>query len=111
MTNDELIAAHPILQNVVCGVYVPQGWIPIVAEAAQAMAGIQGVVVEQVKQKFGGLRIYTKGGSVDDAAVKDIVLRAVSSAEKTCEACGSTDDAKLHKSSRGWVRNLCVKCR
>lgn len=111
MTLDELIAAHPILQNVVCGVSVPQGWIPIVDEAATALTAIGGVCVDQIKQKFGGLRIYARAGSHDDAAVSDVIVRAVAKAETTCERCGSTDQAKIHTSKRGFMENLCAKHR
>jgi hypothetical protein len=58
--------------------------------------------VEQIKEKFGGLRFYYQGG---DATISGMVSMAESWANHTCETCGN----KGERRSGGWVRTLCDK--
>ena len=60
------------------------------------------VVVDQVKEKFGGLRFYYHGG---DDVVDGMVRMAESWAAYTCEECGDPG----HRRDGGWVRTLCDK--
>lgn len=63
------------------------------------------VVALQVKEKFGGLRFYAKGGDVTTMAYIDF---AESMSYKICEACGSTKDVTA---SQGWITVRCAECR
>lgn len=58
----------------------------------------------QVKEKFGGLRFYIRGGD-------DVVFGMIDFAEylsyRICEECGATEDIKQ---TRGWIKTLCPKC-
>lgn len=58
------------------------------------------VVVDQVKEKFGGLRFYYRGG---DDVVDGMVRMAESWAARTCETCGNPGTLR----HGGWVRTLC----
>jgi NADH pyrophosphatase NudC (nudix superfamily) len=62
------------------------------------------VTFDQVKEKFGGLRIYFSGGD-------DYVFGAVSMAEeysyKICEVCGNAGKPNRE----GWFSTLCENCR
>ena len=62
------------------------------------------VTFDQVKEKYGGLRVYFSGGD-------DYVLGAVGMAEeysyKVCEVCGNA--GKPNKG--GWISTLCDNCR
>ena len=60
------------------------------------------VVVDQVKEKFGGLRFYYHGG---DDVVDGMVRMAESWAAQTCETCGDPGTIR----HGGWVRTLCDK--
>lgn len=60
------------------------------------------VTVDQIKEKFGGLRFYYSGG---DQVVDGMVRMAESWANKTCEVCG---DPGVRRSG-GWIRTLCDK--
>lgn len=60
------------------------------------------VTVDQIKEKFGGLRFYYSGG---DQVVDGMVRMAESWANRTCEVCG---DPGVRRSG-GWVRTLCDK--
>lgn len=63
------------------------------------------VVVRQVKEKFGTLRIYYTGGNELTAGLKEMA-EAIS--ECTCEACGYP--AQQSNDSR-WVMTLCQACQ
>lgn len=62
------------------------------------------VVVDQVKEKFGGLRFYYHGG---DEKVDGMVRMAESMSEVTCEVCG--DKGKISRG--GWLYCSCKKHR
>lgn len=61
--------------------------------------------VLQVKEKFGGLRVYT--GRENDL-ISEAIRGAEKEAIKTCETCGSRDDIKTEGS---WLKTLCGNCR
>lgn len=62
--------------------------------------GCKQPVVEQIKEKFGGLRFYCD--DCDDE-VSGMIRMAEAWAAHTCEQCGNR--GKSH--SGGWVRTLC----
>ena len=84
-----------------------EGWHPLIKDALAKIEalGIAGLEVHQVKEKFGGLRIYLS--SYDERA-EAIIRAAEQEAHETCEACGSKEKVKLR--SGGWLRTLCEKC-
>jgi hypothetical protein len=58
------------------------------------------VTVEQIKEKFGGLRFYYQGG---DDTVYGLVRMAESWADQTCEECGKPGTSR----NGGWIKTLC----
>jgi hypothetical protein len=58
----------------------------------------------QVKEKFGGLRVYTQG-TTDE--VYELIDRSEEESFKVCEQCGAP--GKL-RDEGGWLRTLCDKC-
>jgi hypothetical protein len=60
------------------------------------------VTVEQIKEKFGGLRFYYQGG---DDYIHGLVTMAESWADNTCEECGTLGERR----GGGWIRTLCDK--
>ena len=58
------------------------------------------VVVQQIKEKFGGLRFYYDGG---DDTIYGMVRIAESWADHTCEECGKPGKSR----SGGWIKTLC----
>ncbi len=62
------------------------------------------VKFDQIKEKYGGLRIYFSGG---DDYVDGIVSMAEEYSYKVCEVCGNS--GKPNKG--GWISTLCDKCR
>jgi len=59
---------------------------------------------DQVKEKYGGLRVYYSGG---DNYVRGIVSMAEEYSYKVCEVCGNS--GKPNKG--GWISTLCDSCR
>lgn len=91
------------------GLEVGDGWIQLLdglcADLARVIEaqGLNGFVVTQVKEKFGGLRFYTQGGN---AETQDLVNAAQDASWGICEQCG-----KLGK-TRGAVAvfTACDEC-
>jgi hypothetical protein len=74
---------------------------------ADTQARIKGTIesmpaVTQIKEKFGGLRIYLDHG---DAVCRDIISRAEMKASRTCDMCGRPGRVGQHR--RGWVNVRC----
>lgn len=93
------------------GFAIGTGWWPIVESLCANIQShidhkekqgqpIPQVVVEQIKEKFGGLRFYYQGG---DAEISGMVRMAESWAGVSCEECGSPGK----RTSEGWIKNLC----
>ena len=59
---------------------------------------------DQIKEKYGGLRIYYSGG---DDYIHGVVSMAEEYSYKVCEVCGSF--GKPNKG--GWITTLCDNCR
>ena len=60
--------------------------------------------VDQIKEKFGGLRFYINGGNKE---VFDLIHKAEEESFEICEECGKKGSMYL---GFGWYRTLCVKC-
>ena len=60
--------------------------------------------IDQVKEKFGGLRFYYSGG---DDEISGMVRLAESLSYRTCEYCGSTKDIGY---TSGWIISCCKSC-
>ncbi len=59
---------------------------------------------DQIKEKFGGLRIYFSGG---DEYVEGLIAMAESISYKLCEVCGDRGSPN----DGGWISTLCDNCR
>ena len=88
-----------------------EGWWPILEELCSSIQQhvdwknrqsevVPQVTVEQIKEKFGGLRFYYSGG---DDTIDGMVRMAESWADHSCETCG----APGKKRNSGWIRTLC----
>lgn len=67
---------------------------------------VEQVVFDQVKEKFGSLRIYYTGG---DDKVQSMVDFAERLSQFICEDCGKFDYS-IGRTTRGWIRSLCKEC-
>jgi hypothetical protein len=93
------------------GFAVGEGWWPILEKLCANIQShidwktkqghvIPQVVVEQIKEKFGGLRFYYEGG---DEYIDGLVSMAESWANAVCEDCGKP----ATKQTTGWIKNVC----
>lgn len=80
---------------------VGSGWAQLINRVFDKLASIKGTVkIVQVKEKFGGLRIYTDYGNVElDKVIHDVGIESVT----TCEQCGIA--GKIRGDS--WYKTLC----
>lgn len=74
------------------------------------------LIIEQVKSKFGGLRVYFTFADVEGIdndenyeQVMAIVSKYEKLAESTCEYCGSMDNIST-KSVKYWISTQCATC-
>jgi hypothetical protein len=92
-----------------CGIWIGDGWRPVVFAALEHMLalGWSGKLV-QVKEKFGGLRIYAENLS---AEMQKIVDDAETACRFLCEECGAIADDTSPYTNTMWVVTNCVTCR
>jgi len=96
------------------GFAIGEGWWPIIESLCANIQShtdwwnknretrpvVEQVVVEQIKEKFGGLRFYYNGG---DEKIQGMVRMAEAWADRSCEECGAPGTA----GGKGWIRTLC----
>lgn len=63
------------------------------------------VVVDQVKEKFSGLRFYYHGG---DEYIHALVDEAENLSYFICEECGRMDES-VGRNKRGWIQTTCSR--
>lgn len=73
------------------------------AEFRTVTEKIPQVVAEQVKEKFGTLRFYYRGG---DEYIHGLAAMAEAMSARTCEGCGAPGKAN----SGGWIKTMCQTC-
>lgn len=90
---------------------VGEGWHLLLVRAHEKMLKADpNYDVGQLKEKFGGLRIYLDSGFSD--ATDAIIREAEDVAIRTCEECGRPGSPRTPIGSRyGWIRTLCDTCR
>lgn len=64
--------------------------------------------VDQVKQKFGGLRVYHSGADKDSYdKIDSLITQAEEKCKNTCEDCSTIEDLIWTK---GYILRLCKNC-
>lgn len=81
------------------------GWFDLIDDLCTEIeeTGVD-VTAVQVKEKFGGLRFYCRGGS---EGVWSIIGKYEEKSFKTCELCGDSGEI----TDTGWIKTLCNDCR
>lgn len=98
------------------GIEIGPGWWPIIESLCVQIQGridlrdrqlesktgekIPQVVVQQIKEKFGGLRFYYNGG---DDYIDGLTQMAESISYKICETCGKPGQPRNNR----WIKTLC----
>lgn len=87
------------------------GWSDLIGRAIARIAAAdvgRSVRIDQIKQKFGTLRLYWSSiGAIDDetdAAIEEAIALAEARSECTCETCGA--EGALHR-DEGWYATAC----
>lgn len=70
-------------------------------------SSIPQVIIEQIKEKLSGLRIYYSGGN---DYIRGLVDMAQQMSYSVCEDCGQMNNT-VSRNSTGWIRTLCESCR
>lgn len=93
------------------GLAVGSGWWTLINELCNTIQkhidsnpNCPQVVIEQIKEKFGGLRFYYQGG---DDFIHGAVWFAETMSTNMCEECG----APGHRTNGGYIQTLCKKHR
>ena len=87
------------------GCTIQDGWYGLFSATCAAITAVDpDAKLEQVKEKFGALRIYLEGN--------DLAREAARWAEKAsvgvCEYCGDTETAAVRRGA--WVKTVCDTC-
>jgi hypothetical protein len=84
------------------------GWFGILEKACKKIAKLDNGTFkfDQIKEKFGELRLYYSGGNQE---IGKIINEAESESLKTCEHCGTKRNVTTEGAA--WILTLCKKCR
>ena len=88
---------------------IPDGWkrafgIQLCEDLKTALNGRTDWRIEQIKEKFGALRIYA---NYETQEISDVIDKYEALSAKTCWKCG----APATKYSTGWILPWCDNCR
>lgn len=85
------------------------GWDELIDKCVDRMLKADPTVTFlQIKEKFGGLRVYYSHSGNAANLLDDYIADAEDEADRTCMTCGSTD--MVSKQYQGWVRTICDHC-
>jgi hypothetical protein len=111
MKKYSIIKPDPTLQNnlIAFGFMCGEGWYPLIYETldkVQAIVDRDGldIQVTEIKEKYGGLRIYLDG---DTDEIFELTQMAEEQSYNVCELCGKP--GKLHRVN-GWYMTRCEEC-
>ena len=83
---------------------VGDGWTGIVESMCAAISRRSSTVrFDQIKEKWGTLRVYYSGG---DDYVAGVVRMAEEVSATVCESCGAAGEPR----KGGWIKTLCDDC-
>jgi len=97
-------------QNVPMFIDCDEGWFDLIWQLCEDIdlivkrEGWKNFSVDQIKEKFAGLRFYINAGNKE---VHDLVNKAEVDSYEICEKCG--DKGSMYHGF-GWFRTLCQKC-
>jgi hypothetical protein len=105
---NQFIAQHPELFGTppYIGLECSEGWYGVILDTFKKISAIvlreerTDFRIVQVKEKFGGLRIYC---NYFTHKIDEVITEAEEKAKKTCEICGSPGTLR----KEGWRRTLC----
>lgn len=104
--------ANPLYGKVHIPMYIDcdEGWFDLIWKLCEDIdvivnrESLTDFRVDQIKEKFGGLRFYVDGANKE---VFDLINNAEVKSFKTCEICGKHGSMYV---GWGWFKTLCRKC-
>jgi hypothetical protein len=90
---------------------VPQGWQPLVEKLADEISNILlnnpqiSFHFEQIKEKFGALRIYSYRTGDTNKLISKVVMETEVKSVTVCQDCGEPGSERPLR----WIRTLCNK--
>ncbi|KAJ6504748.1 hypothetical protein C8R47DRAFT_157385 [Mycena vitilis] len=100
-----LQADYPILFQEGCSCDIGDGWEPVLRRLCADLHHNKAVHFVQIKEKFGGLRVYT---DTYPPEVNKRLDEAEDESFLTCEECGK--DGRIATTDSGWVFTACQDC-
>ena len=97
-----------------CSVETPPGWDEQMAAMVMTMvSACPTIMFTQIKEKFGGLRVYYSVNSLKDYDVaEELEEHFVRACSATCQVCGKVDNEDVQTTTRqGWVSTECSEHR
>jgi len=93
-----------------CGAWCPVGWQPMVEELCSKLAKIvdeKNLIfrIDQIKEKFGGLRFYYSYEGERANEISDLIHEAEQRSFEICEVTGEEGDLCM-KGNYGWMKTL-----
>ena len=100
------------------GVETGPGWHPVIKKVLDKISQYNQdspedsrIFVDQVKEKFGTLRIYVTYDNVPKETIEDIdaaISEAENEARDICEFCGAKENVGVR--IKGWYTTMCESC-
>ena len=93
------------------GIECSDGWFDLLSKLCDDITALNppdDFCFAQIKEKFGGLRVYIDNGT---DAIYDLLDEAEKNSYEICESCGTRDDVTGECGEGSWVKALCKKCR
>ena len=85
------------------------GWKNLIKELNSKMSELDpNYTIEQIKEKFGGLRYYFWSDSENSDKMFKLTIEYEDRSFKICEYCGSEKDVTTEG---GWSKTFCKECR
>lgn len=110
---EQLEKKYPTLFKMPCYIECGGGWYKILDELFEKISKNENVILAQVKEKWGQLRIYIAHDSeflevwpIQEEEIFFLVEAAEKKSLKVCEFCGK----KGKPQNTSWVKVLCNKC-
>jgi hypothetical protein len=94
------------LMHTPCWSDCPPGWADVVLPLLDTLSEM-GATIEQVKEKFGGLRVYATAPCEVSDKVQDLIVQAEEKCAKRCQTCGRPGTLRNRS---GYMATLCDDC-
>ena len=94
------------------GSVVPPGWFDIVERMHANIIKVEPTYqIEQIKEKFGLLRVYVDTEHHPDSLVYIIINYYESMSRRICQFCGSEHPSVSQDVKNNWIVTRCNACR